>query len=45
MEEVSNTIKIMRRENAAGVDDIRAEQTKQFSPVVVKWLITLFNVW
>lgn len=43
MPEYVSAVNTMKQNKAAGPDDIRTEQIKQFGPVTNKWILDLFN--
>ena len=42
-EELTEAIKNLKPNKAAGMDDLRAEQLKHFGPRALQWLLKLFN--
>lgn len=43
MEELTKAIDDLKPNKAAGLDDLRAEQIKQFGPATLQWLLSLMN--
>lgn len=41
--ELEHAIKLMKTNKAAGPDDIRTEQVKNFGPMTIEWLVKLIN--